>query len=177
MVDKPCKKCGGEGRCEAASRIKVRIPAGVNDGARMSLSGSGEAGIRGGPSGDLYVVLRMKEHAIFEREDADLHCRMPISFTIAVLGGELSVPTIEGKAALKIPAGTQSDSVFRLRGKGMPRMGSKSMGDLLVRVQVEVPTRLDADQKKKLEEFAASMGEENSPIHKSFFDKAREFFS
>ncbi len=125
----------------------------------------------------MYVVIRIREHSVFDRNGADLHCRIPIAFTTAALGGELMVPTLEGKASLKIPAGTQSNTVFKLRGKGMPRMGSKNMGDLLAHVVVEVPTKLDSDQRKKLEEFAASMGDENSPMHKSFFEKAREFFS
>lgn len=177
MVDKPCKKCGGEGRHEAPSRIKLRIPAGVEDGMRLRSTGGGEAGVRGGPAGDLYVVVRVKEHTVFDRHGADLHCRMPIPFTTATLGGEITVPTLEGKASLKIPAGTQSSTTFKMRGKGMPRMGTSGTGDLLVQVVVEVPTHLDAGQRKKLEEFAASMGEENSPMHKSFFEKAREFFS
>jgi molecular chaperone DnaJ len=177
VVDKPCKKCAGEGRHEAPSRIKLRIPAGVEDGSRLRSTGGGEAGVRGGPAGDLYVVIRVKEHSVFDRHEADLHCRMPIPFTTAALGGEITVPTLEGKASLKIPAGTQSSTTFKMRGKGMPRMGSSAMGDLLVQVVVEVPMRLDGEQRKKLEEFAASMGEENSPMHKSFFEKAREFFS
>jgi molecular chaperone DnaJ len=177
VVDKPCKKCGGEGRHEAPSSVKLRIPPGVDDGVRLRSSGAGEAGVRGGPAGDLYVVVRVKEHSVFDRHGADLHCRIPIPFTTATLGGELSVPTLEGKASLKIPAGTQSNTVFKMRGKGMPQLGSKAQGDLMVQVVVEVPTRLDAEQRKKLEDFAASMGEENSPMHKSFFEKAREFFS
>jgi molecular chaperone DnaJ len=158
------------------SRIKLKIPAGIEDGSRLRSSRNGEAGIRGGPPGDLYVVIHVKEHEIFEREAENLYCDIPVSFTTAALGGELEVPTLDGKAQVKIPAGTQGATVFKLRGRGMPVLNSSQRGDLLVRVAVEVPTRLNAEQRKKLEEFAALMGDDNSPLHKSFFDKAREFF-
>ncbi len=177
MVDKPCKKCGGEGRATAPTRIKLKIPAGVEDGNRLRSPGQGEAGLRGGSSGDLYVVLHVKEHELFDRDGNDLHCEVPISFTTAALGGEVNVPTLEGRAILKVVAGTQSGTVFKMRGKGLPQLNGGSVGDLLVRVVVEVPTRLDGDQRKKLEEFAASMGEENTPMHKGFLDRAREWFS
>jgi molecular chaperone DnaJ len=176
VVERPCRKCGGEGRIEMPSRIKLKIPAGIEDGSRLRSSRNGEAGIRGGPPGDLYVVIHVKEHEIFEREAENLYCDIPVSFTTAALGGELEVPTLDGKAQVKIPAGTQGATVFKLRGRGMPVLNSSQRGDLLVRVAVEVPTRLNAEQRKKLEEFAALMGDDNSPLHKSFFDKAREFF-
>jgi molecular chaperone DnaJ len=137
---------------------------------------NGEAGIRGGPPGDLYVVIHIKEHEIFEREGEHLFCEVPVSFTAAALGGELRVPTLEGEAQLKIPAGTQSGTAFKLRGKGMPILNSSGRGDLIVRVLVEVPSKLNHEQRKKLEEFAELMGEDNSPLHKSFFEKAKEFF-
>ena len=176
VVEKPCRKCGGEGRIELPSRIKLKIPAGIEDGSRLRSSRNGEAGIRGGPPGDLYVVIHIKEHEIFEREGEILYCNVPVSFTTAALGGELEVPTLDGKAQVKIPAGTQSATVFKLRGRGMPVLNSSQRGDLLVRVAVEVPTRLNGEQRKKLEEFAALMGDDNSPLHRSFFDKAKEFF-
>jgi len=176
VVEKPCRKCGGEGRFELPSRIKLKIPAGIEDGSRLRSSRNGEAGIRGGPPGDLYVVIHIKEHEIFEREGEILYCNVPVSFTTAALGGELEVPTLDGKAQVKIPAGTQSATVFKLRGRGMPVLNSSQRGDLLVRVAVEVPTRLNGEQRKKLEEFAALMGDDNSPLHRSFFDKAKEFF-
>jgi molecular chaperone DnaJ len=125
----------------------------------------------------LHVILHIKEHELFDRDGSDLHCDVPISFTTAALGGEVNVPTLEGRALLKVAAGTQSGTVFKMRGKGLPFLNSSAMGDLLVRVVVEVPTRLDGEQRKKLEEFAASMGEENTPIHKGFLDRAREWFS
>jgi len=176
VIERPCRKCGGEGRVEASSRIKLKIPAGIEDGSRLRSMRNGEAGLRGGPPGDLYVVVHIKEHEVFEREDSNLFCEVPVSFSVAALGGELSVPTLDGQAQLKIPAGTQSGTAFKLRGKGVPTLNSHSRGDLIVRVAVEVPTRLNAEQRKKLEEFSALMGEENSPMHKSFFEKAKEFF-
>ena len=177
LIDKPCKRCSGEGRLEQPSRIKLKIPPGVEDGNRLRSTGQGEAGVRGGAPGDLYVIVSVKRHQVFERDGANLYCEVPISFTTATLGGEVLVPTLEGKAQIKIPAGTQGATVFKLKGKGMPQLNRNLPGDLLVRVLVEVPTKLDGEQRRKLEEFAASMGEDNSPIHKSFFEKAREFFS
>jgi len=176
IIAKPCRGCHGEGRVEATSRIKLKIPAGIEDGSRLRSSGNGEAGIRGGPRGDLYVVIHIKEHEVFERQEDNLYCEIPISFITAALGGEVRVPTLEGKASLKIPAGTQSSTTFKLRGKGVPTLNSSARGDLMVRVLVEVPTKLNSEQRGKLEEFAELCGEENSPIHKSFFEKAKEFF-
>lgn len=177
VVERPCRKCGGEGRTEQTSRIKLRIPPGIEDGSRLRSVRNGEAGIRGGAPGDLYVVIHLKEHSIFERDGEALFCEVPLSFTTAALGGELEVPTLAGKANVKIPAGTQSGTVFKLRGKGMPILNSSHMGDLMVRVAVEVPTKLNSEQRKKLEELAELMGDENRPLHQSFFEKAKGFFS
>jgi molecular chaperone DnaJ len=177
VIERPCRKCGGEGRAEATSRIKLKIPAGIEDGSRLRSLKNGEAGIRGGPPGDLYVVIHIKEHEVFEREGEHLFCEVPVSFTTAALGGEARVPTLEGEAQLKIPAGTQSGTAFKLRHKGMPILNTNGRGDLVVRVLVEVPTKLNQEQRNKLEEFAELMGEENAPLHKSFFEKAKEFFS
>ena len=176
IIEKPCRKCGGEGRVEKSSRIKLKIPAGIGNGSRLRSSRNGEAGIRGGPPGDLYVVIHIKEHAVFQREEDDLYCEVPISFPLAALGGEVPVPTLEGKANVKIPAGTQSGQIFKLRGKGIVNVNGRGRGDLLARVLVEVPTRLNAEQRQKLEEFSALFGEENTPMHKSFFDRAKKFF-
>ncbi len=176
IIEKPCRTCSGEGRVEKTSRIKLKIPAGIEDGARLRSTRNGEAGIRGGPPGDLYVVIHVAEHPVFQREEDNLYCDVPISFVTATLGGEIKVPTLGGQAALKIPAGTQSGSVFKLRGKGIAEMNTKVRGDLLTRVVVEVPSKLNAEQRAKLEEFAALCGEENAPIHKGFFEKAKEFF-
>ena len=176
-ISNPCKTCGGEGRVEGHSRIKLKIPAGIEDGSRLRSSRNGEAGIRGGPTGDLYVIIHVKEHPVFQREDDNLYAELPIRFTIAALGGEVNAPTLEGKAALRIPPGTQSGTTLKLRGKGMPSLTSGSQrGDLLLRVLVEVPTRLNAEQRQKLEEFAALCGDENTPLHQSFFEKAKNFF-
>ena len=176
IIAKPCRACHGDGRVERTSRIKLKIPAGIEDGSRLRSSGNGEAGIRGGSRGDLYVVIHVKEHSVFERQEENLYCEIPVSFITAALGGEVRAPTLEGKASLKIPSGTQSGTAFKLRGKGMPVLNSSTRGDLIVRVLVEVPTKLDAGQRKKLEEFAELCGEDNTPIHKSFFEKAKDFF-
>ncbi len=176
IIEKPCRVCDGEGRLEQKSRIKLNIPAGIDEGSRLRSSGNGEAGSRGGPSGDLYVVMHIKEHPIFQREEDNLYCEVPISFALATLGGETAVPTLEGKASLKVPVGTQSGQVFKLRGKGIKNVGGRGQGDLLARVLVEVPTRLNAAQRQKLEEFANLCGEENTPLHKGFFDRAKDFF-
>src|SRR6266403_906109 len=176
IIEKPCNACAGEGRAENTSRIKLKIPAGIADGSRLRSSGNGEAGIRGGAAGDLYVVIHIKEHPIFQREEDNLYCEVPISFTLAALGGEIAVPTLEGKANLKVPTGTQSGQVFKLRGKGIMDVNGRERGDLLARLLVEVPTRLNSEQRQKLEEFAALCGEENTPLHKSFFERAKEFF-
>ena len=176
-VDKPCKKCGGEGRRNQASRIRLRIPAGIEDGSRLRTSGKGEAGLRGQPAGDLYVVVHIKEHEVFERDGENLFCEVPLPFSVAALGGELEVPTLNGSAKIKIPAGTQNGRVFKLRERGMPVLNSSVRGDLMVRVVVEVPTKLNDEQRKKLEEFAALMGDENSPMQKGFFDKVKDWLS
>jgi molecular chaperone DnaJ len=176
VIEHPCRDCGGDGRVEKRARIKLKIPAGIDDGARLRSSRNGEAGIRGGPPGDLYVVMHVREHEIFTREEDDLYCEVPISFSTAALGGEAKVPTLQGQALLKIPPGTQSGTQFRLRGHGVQNIETRSRGDLRVRVIVEVPTRLNSEQRRKLEDFAASCGDDNSPMHKTFFDKAKEFF-
>ena len=172
----PCSDCGGEGRTQRPSRIKIRIPAGVEDGTRLRSSGNGDAGVRGGGSGDLYVFLHVKEHDVFERDGSDLYCRMPLPFSTAALGGELEVPTLDGKASIKIPAGTQGGTLFRVRGRGMPVLSSTHKGDLHVEIQVEVPTRLNSEQQEKLKEFSESIGDHNSPMQESFLEKAKRFF-
>lgn len=177
MFDHPCKVCRGEGRSETTTRIKLKIPAGIDDGSRLRSSGNGEAGVRGASSGDLYVVIHIREHSVFSRDDDDLFCEIPVAFVTAALGGEIHVPTLDGKASLKIPAGTQSGTVFKLRGKGMPHLRGGGHGQLLVRVAVEVPTKLGAEQRRKLEEFAESCGDQNTPLTKSFLERAKEFFS
>lgn len=177
MFDHPCKVCRGDGRAETTTRIKLKIPAGIEDGSRLRSGGNGEAGVRGAASGDLYVVIHVREHAVFARDGDDLFCEMPVSFVTAALGGEVNVPTLEGKAALKVPAGTQNGTVFKLRGKGMPHLRGSGQGQLLVRAVVEVPTKLTAEQRRKLEEFAESCGDQNAPMTRGFLERAKEFFS
>ena len=176
ILTNPCKRCGGEGRAQHRTKLKVRIPAGIEDGSRLRSSGNGEAGVRGGPSGDLYVVVHVRVHDIFSRHGDDLLCEVPTSFPAAALGGEIEVPTLAGPARLKIPAGTQSGTLFRLRGKGMPNVHGHGHGDQHVRVMVEVPARLSRAQREKLDEFAALVNEDSYPQLKSFLEKARRFF-
>jgi molecular chaperone DnaJ len=175
-LEKPCKTCHGDGKRQHTSKIKLRIPAGVDGGSRLRSSGNGEAGFRGGPAGDLYVMLHIKAHEIFQRDGDDLLCEVPVSFVQAALGAELEVPTLEGHATIKIPAGTQPGTMLRVKGKGVKNLQGYGQGDLHVRVQVEVPTRLSHAQKSRLEEFAALCDESVNPISKSFFEKARNLF-
>jgi molecular chaperone DnaJ len=176
VIEKPCRFCRGAGRRERASKIKIRIPAGVDTGTRLRSVGNGEGGLRGGPSGDLYVIVHVKEHEIFQRDGDDLHCEVPVSFAQAALGSEIEVPTLTGRASIRIPAGTQPGTMFRLKGKGVKNLQGFGHGDLLVRVAVEVPTHLTAAQREKLEEFAALCDTNSYPRSKSFFERAREFF-
>jgi molecular chaperone DnaJ len=176
VIEKPCSKCRGDGRIEKLSRVKVQIPAGIREGTRLRSLANGEAGVDGGQPGDLYIVIHIKEHKIFQREEDDLYCEVPIPFSIAALGGEIDVPTLQGKAHLKVPAGTQSAQVFKLRGKGIVNVNGRGHGDLFARLIVEVPTRLNTYQRRKLEEFAALCGDDNTPMRKSFFERAKEFF-
>jgi molecular chaperone DnaJ len=175
-IEKPCKTCRGHGRLEKTSKIKLRIPAGVDTGSRLRSSGNGEAGFRGGPSGDLYVVLHVKAHEIFQRDGDDLLCEVPVSFVQAALGAEVDVPTLDGKASIKVPAGTQPGTMFRLKGKGVRNIQGYGSGDLHVRITVEVPTHLSAAQKLKLQEFSELCNGKESPLSQSFLDKAKKLF-
>jgi molecular chaperone DnaJ len=176
IIQKPCQACHGEGRIEKTGKIKIKVPAGVEDGTRLRSSGQGEGGVRGGPAGDLYVVLHVEAHEIFQRDGTDLFCNVPISFAKAALGGEVKVPTLDGSAILRVPAGTPSNKVFRLRGKGLPDVHGRGIGDLHVKIYVEVPTKLNADQRARLEAFAESCDEHTHPEENSFFKKARDLF-
>ena len=175
-VEKPCTACRGEGRVAKSTKLNVRIPPGVDTGSRLRSSGNGEAGMAGGSAGDLYIVLSVKEHELFERQGEDLFCEIPIKFTLATLGGTIKVPTLFGQADMKIPAATQSGTTFRLREKGMPSLRGGKQGDQLVRVQVEVPQSLTSEQRRILEEFARVSGDASEPTSKSFFEKAKKFF-
>ena len=176
-IDKPCRSCHGSGQRERTSKITLRIPSGVDTGSRLRSAGNGEAGKRGGSSGDLYVIIHVKAHEIFHRDGDDLLCEAPINFAIAALGGEIEVPTLDGKATIKIPAGTQTGSVFRLRDKGIRNVHGHGHGDLHVQVVVEVPARLNADQRAKLKEFADLCDASVNPRSKSFLEKAKELFT
>jgi len=175
-IDRPCKNCGGQGRVNATTKIKIRVPAGVDTGSKLRSAGNGEAGVNGGQSGDLYVVIHIADHDVFERQGDDLFVEIPIKFTLASLGGTIQVPTLSGKATLRVQPGTQSGTTFRLRGKGMPNLRGGYSGDQLIRVHVEVPTSLGNEQRKKLEEFAVLCGDADEPVSKSFFEKAKRFF-
>ncbi len=176
IIDKPCKVCHGSGRHERTSKIKLKIPPGVDTGSRLRSSGNGEAGTRGGPTGDLYVVLHVKAHEIFEREGDDLICEVPISFVQAALGAEVEVPTLTGNAHIKIPPGTQPGTLFRLKGKGIKNVQGYGVGDIHVRVTVEVPTHLNSAQRAKIQEFSELCDANVNPISKGFFEKAKNLF-
>lgn len=178
IIPEPCSSCNGSGQTRGQKTLAVKIPAGVDDGDRIRLAGEGEPGVNGGPRGDLYVVVHLKEHAVFKRENSDLHCELPISFTMAALGGEVEIPTLEGHAKIKIPAETQTGQVFRLRGKGIQGLRTQVNGDLFCHVFVETPVKLTERQKELLREFGESSQSNDShhPKAKSFFDKVRDFF-
>lgn len=179
MIREVCTECHGQGRLRDTKTISVKVPAGVDTGDRIRLAGEGEAGPNGGPPGDLYVNVRVREHPIFTRQDQDLYCEVPIGFVTAALGGELDVPTLGGRALLKIPAETQSGKVFRLRGKGVKSVRGGQTGDLLCRVTVETPVNLSRQQKDLLREFEASLKGESashSPRETSWLDGVKKFF-
>lgn len=179
VIEKPCKVCGGAGRTHKEKTLSVDIPPGVDEGNRIRLAGEGEAGLRGGASGDLYVFLTVKPHRLFRREGQHLHCRVPVSMTTAALGGSVEVPTLDGgQARITLPEGTQTGKQFRLRGKGMPSLQQSGFGagngDLYIQVMVETPVKLSKKQRELLEEFAKLDGEESSPESTGFFDKVKE---
>ncbi|MCC4116727.1 molecular chaperone DnaJ [Aromatoleum toluclasticum] len=179
IIPDPCRDCGGAGRVKRQKTLEVKIPAGIDEGMRLRHAGHGEPGVNGGPSGDLYVEIHIRQHSVFQREHDDLHCEMPISFTTAALGGEIEIPTLEGMARLKIPAETQSGRVFRLRGKGIRNVRSQAHGDLMCHVVVETPVNLTERQKELLREFEeVSRGDadRHNPKAKSWMDKVKEFF-
>jgi molecular chaperone DnaJ len=179
-VQTPCTECQGAGRVKHQKTLSVKIPSGVDDGDRIRLSGEGEAGVNGGPPGDLYVVIQIKPHPVFQRDGDDLHCEMPVSFTTAALGGEIEIPTLDGQARIRIPAETQTGKVFRLRGKGVKGVRSHAPGDLHCHVVVETPINLTERQKELLREFetiSSRNAERHNPQAKSWMDKVKEFFS
>lgn len=180
IIKDPCNKCHGQGRVEKTKTLSVKIPAGVDTGDRVRLSGEGEAGENGAPAGDLYVQVQVKPHPIFERDGNNLYCEVPINFAMAALGGEIEVPTLDGRVNLKVPAETQTGKLFRMRGKGVKSVRGGAQGDLLCRVVVETPVKLNDKQKQLLRELEESLGGEkgakNSPRSKSFLDGVKKFF-
>ena len=179
MITDPCRECQGQGRVEEQKTLSVKVPAGVDTGDRIRLAGEGEAGVNGGPAGDLYVVVSVREHKIFERDGKNLFCEVPISFADAALGGELEVPTLDGRVKLKIPDGTQTGKLFRLRGKGVTPVRGGSPGDLLCRVVIETPVNLTKHQRELIQELRETLQEEGSnqsPRAKSWFDGVKNFF-
>ena len=180
MISDPCVACKGAGRVKHHKTLSVKIPAGIDEGDRIRLGGEGEAGVNGGPPGDLYVVIHLKDHGVFQRDGDDLHCEMPVSFTTAALGGEIEIPTLEGQAKVKIPAETQTGQVLRLRGTGIKGVRSAAPGDLLCEIVVETPVRLTERQRELLREFEEinrKDGDRHNPRAKSFMDKVRAFFA
>ncbi len=176
IITNPCSDCSGSGRKQRERSLSVNIPAGVETGTRIRLASEGEAGLRGGPSGDLYIFIEVKDHAIFEREGPNLFCRIPVSMATAALGGEIEVPTIDGgKSRVKIPAGSQSGKQMRLKAKGMPALRSSMMGDLFLEMAVETPVNLTSKQKELLREFE-KQSEDNSPESENFFGKVKHFW-
>jgi len=174
VIRTPCEACKGAGRVEREKQIEVKIPAGVETGSRLRLAGEGEAGAQNGPAGDLYVVIHVKEHETFERQGNNLYASIPVTFAQAALGAETTVPTLEGQENLKVPAGTQTGTVFRLKGHGMPVLGGRGRGDLFVSVTVITPTTLTREQRKLLEQL--SQVEEKDLSDKGLMDKVRNIF-
>ena len=177
IIKDPCPKCSGQGRMTEERALSVNIPAGIEDGTRIRLTGEGEAGLRGGPSGDLYIFLSLKPHEFFQRDGADLYCKVPISMTTAALGGQFEVATLDGtQTRVKIPDGTQNAKQFRLKGKGMPVLRQPAMGDLYIQIAIETPQYLNKRQRELLEEFDRISSQDNSPQSSGFFARMKEFF-
>ena len=176
-IEKACSSCRGQGKVRREKPQHLKIPAGVDSGNKMRVSEGGDAGSKGGPAGDLFVVIHVREHELFRRDGDELHCDVPIHFATACLGGQVEVPTLSGKSSVKIPPGTQSGTVFRLRGKGIKSVRSSAPGDQFVKVIVEIPTNLDAKQTEALKAFADACGNDVHPMEESFFQKAKRFFA
>lgn len=175
IVENPCKKCHGDGRIQIEKTLSIHIPPGVDTGSRLRVAGEGESGVRGGRAGDLYVMIHVKEHEIFHREGNDVLVELPVDFVTATLGGLIDVPTVSGKARMKVPAGSQSGTTLRIRGKGMPSLRGGSRGDMHVRFVVEVPQKLSREQQSLLEKFQQSLKDENMPYKTGFLKKAKRF--
>lgn len=177
VIHHPCTRCRGEGRARVERKLKVNIPPGVDNGTRLRLAGEGEPGWNNGPPGDLYVVLKVKEHPVFEREEANLHCTIPVNVAQAALGAEIKVPTLEGEETVKLPPGTQSGMQFRLKGKGVPHVNGHGRGDLVLHIEVVVPTRLTREQRRLFEELLEQLPAENKPSEKGIFERVKDYFA
>ncbi|AGB41808.1 chaperone protein DnaJ [Halobacteroides halobius DSM 5150] len=176
FVKEPCSKCNGQGQVKKQRKVSVNIPAGVKDGSKLRIRGEGQAGENGGPAGDLYVIINVKSHEIFEREGDDVICEVPINFVQATLGDEIQVPTLDGKVKFNIPEGTQPGTFFRLKDKGIPHLNRRGRGDQRIKVKVVIPKNLSQEQQDMLKEFADISGEEINPEHKGFWQKIKSFF-
>jgi molecular chaperone DnaJ len=176
IVDQPCEECRGAGTTRKQRKLKITIPAGVDNGTRLRLAGEGEAGPAGGAQGDLYVLIRVREHELFHREGLHLHCEVPINIAQAALGAEIEAPTLDGKQMIKIEAGTQHGSRFRLRGKGVPEVNSSRRGDMIVHINVRVPEKITKEQRKMLEALLLSLPAPEPPAKRGLFDRVKEFF-
>jgi molecular chaperone DnaJ len=176
MIKDPCRPCNGQGVNRSKSELEVKVPAGIDDGQRLKLRGEGDSGRKGGPAGDLYVVVRVKEHEFFTREDFDVCCMVPVSFSQAALGTTVRVPTLTGNVEMKVPAGTQSGKKMRIKGKGFQKLGGYGVGDQIITVHVETPTKLTSEQKKLFEQLAATDTNSSNPMASNFFDKVKDLF-
>lgn len=176
IIRNPCSECRGHGYRQVQRKLKINIPPGVDDGTRLRLAGEGNPGAHGGPTGDLYVFLKVKEHAFFERQGTDLHCTIPINLAQAALGAEVDVPTMEGQHRLRIPEGTQNGAQFRLRNKGVPALNGGGRGDLYVHVDVKVPSKLTREQRKLMEQLRDTLPVDNAPAEKGLFEKVKDYF-
>ena len=177
VISHPCSRCRGEGRVRVERRLKVNIPPGVDNGAQLRLAGEGEPGFNQGPPGDLFVVLRVQEHPIFERQDSHLHCTIPVNVAQAALGAEIRVPTLEGEESVKLPAGLQHGAEIRLRGKGVPDIRGRGRGDLVLHIHLAIPTRLSREQRKLFEQLREMLPAENQPAEKSILDRVKDYFA
>jgi molecular chaperone DnaJ len=176
VLRNPCSQCRGQGRRQAVRKLKISIPAGVDDGSRLRLSSEGEPGANGGPAGDLYVFLKVRPHAFFERHESDLHCVIPLNIAQAALGAEIEIPTLDQPYKLKIPEGTQNGAQFRIRHKGVPSLNGGGRGDIMVHVEVTIPSRLTRDQRKLMEQLRESLPVDNAPAEKGLFEKVKDYF-
>ncbi len=176
MISDPCQKCHGQGRAKKKVELEVKIPAGIDVGQRLKLSGEGDAGAQGGPDGDLYVVIDIEPHEFFEREGNDVYCKVPISFSQAALGADIEVPTLHGKVSVKVPEGTQSGKKMRLKAKGIQRLGGYGMGDQILQIHVETPSKLTREQREVFEKLAELESVKSSPMSRGFFDKVKDLF-